>query len=385
MKGIKLGLFAILMSLNAVLSTGCWNYREIDDVDIVAGVAVDKGTTAKYLVTVEIVQVSGGRESKTSSDIISIEGESMFDAARNQIAVSGKRLYWAHSKVIIISEDIAREGLLDVIDWYLRDAETREDVNILVSRADTAREILVESMEDKAERKVKSFELENIINNQRSLSKAPNIQVWELINRISKEGYSTVAPTVSIKKEDGKKIPQIIGTAIFEGDKLIGFINGQETQEMLIVQNELKGGVLIGKTKNAGSSAALEIFSCKAKIKPIVNGNSIHIRVSIDMTTAIDEIDSAADLIGEEGRKDLEQGTEAMLEKQIGELIKKIQSDYGADIFGFGRKVMENNPEVWRGVGKNWKKEFENLKVSVDVNVHIKNSAVLSKPLKVGD
>lgn len=382
MKGIKLVLCTVLISLNAVLAAGCWNYREIDEVDIVAGVAVDKGTTGKYLVTTEIVQVSGGRESKITSEIISAEGESIFDAARNQISLSGKKLYWAHSKVIIISEDIAREGVIKVVDWYIRDAETREDVLILISRAETAREILVESTTTK---NVVSFEIENAIDNHKSLSKAPKVQVWDFINQLSIEGYSAIAPTVSISKEDGKKRTQIIGTAIFKGDKLIGFLDGQETQEMLLVQDQLKGGVLTIKSGVAKTSVALEVFSSKTRIKPIINGSNIHICVNIDMVAAIDEIDNTVDVINGKGLMELEQETEAMLEKKVGELITKVQLDYGADIFGFGRKVKEDKPSVWRRIGKDWGEKFKDLETCIDVNVSIKNSAVLSEPLKLGD
>jgi spore germination protein KC len=382
MKRIKVVLLALLISLNTGITSGCWNYREVDTMAIVAGVTVDKGIDGKYMITAEIVKISGGMEIKTTSEIISMEGESMIDAVRNEIALSGKRLYWSHAKIIIISEEIAREGIAGVIDWYLRDSETRADVHLLISRGNSANEIfkgktIIEE--------IKSYELAEMLDNQKSLSKAPRIEMWEFSNRLSQEGFSAVAPVINLKEVNGKKNLRIEGTAIFSSDKVIGFLDGQETQAMLFVQNQVMGGVLPSKVIVDETSATLEIFKSKTKVEPVIDGNTIQINVNIDITTAIDELDGPADLISEEGRKKLEQRTEDMLKKSISELIRKIQTDYNADIFGFGARLREDRPVVWKRIGNKWKEEFKNLKVSVDINVNIKKSAMLSKPLEVGD
>ena len=74
-----------------------------------------------------------------------------------------------------------------------------------------------------------------------------------------------------------------------------------------------------------------------------------------------------------------------MIKNRIEKLIKKVQTDYGVDIFGFGAKLRENKPKVWNTVEANWADTFKTLKVNVEAKVHIKNSAMLSKPLEVGE
>lgn len=383
MRSIKTCLLAFVVVFQIVCTTGCWNYREIDTVAIVAGVAVDKGTEDKYMITAEIVQISGGRDSKTSSKIVSMEGRSIFDAVRNKIALQGKRLYWAHSKLIIISEEIAREGMTKVIDWYIRDSETRADAYVLVSTGNTAKEVL--EGETSSIEEVKSFELDRMLENQKSLSKAPVINAWEFSNRLSVDGFSAIAPAVHLKESDGEMIPQIMGTAVFKGDKLIGLLDGHETKEMLFVQNQIKGGVFANESKTDDTYATLEIFKSKTKIQPVNNGELAEMRVIIDITTAIDEIDGTTDLMDDKERETLEQTVEEILEKHIQRVIRKVQTEYGADIFGFGAKLREKRPEMWRRVEGNWEEVFRALKVSVEVKVTIRNSAMLSEPLKVGD
>ncbi len=66
-------------------------------------------------------------------------------------------------------------------------------------------------------------------------------------------------------------------------------------------------------------------------------------------------------------------------------LIKKVQSEYGADIFGFGVKLHEDKAEEWNKVENNWEEVFKDLKVNIKTNVNIKGSALLSKTFGEGD
>jgi spore germination protein KC len=111
-------LLVVVLAANTMLLSGCWNYREIDKLAIVAGVAIDREQeTNRFLMTTEIIDLkSSGKEVEIKSQKIDTEGETIFDAVRNMIKISAKRLYWSHLKVIIISQDIAKEGVVQVID-----------------------------------------------------------------------------------------------------------------------------------------------------------------------------------------------------------------------------------------------------------------------------
>ena len=384
MKKIRIALLIFIILMNSIFATGCWNYKEVDEFSIVAGVAVDKGIENQFQMTVEIVQISSGKDTKMTSKTITVEGKTMFDAARNLISLSGKRLYWSHAKVLILSKEIASEGVTKIIEWYTRDAETREEVNILISEEESAKAIFDAqgTTED-----VKSFVLGEIIKNQASLSKAPITDILKFDIESKTKGISTVIPAISLKKTDGKMIPQIMGTAIIKNDKLVGFLNGEETKDLIFIRNEVRGGLLVEEmqTKDEPTLVSLEIFKSKTKVTPVVDNKDIKINLDIDTIAAIDEIGGAENFIDDEGRMKLEQSTENTLEKRIESLINKIKLEYDADIFGFGAKLWEDKAQVWNNVGNNWEEIFKDLRVNVKARVHIKNSAVLSKSFEKGD
>jgi len=384
MKKIRIPLLVLLTLISAIILTGCWNYREVDKLSIVAGVAVDKGIENKYQLTVEIVQISGGRDTKMTSRTVTMEGKTMFDAARNMISLSGKRLYWSHARVIILSKEIASEGISEAIEWYTRDAETREDVYILISEGASAKEIF-EGQETTEE--IKSFTLGEMIENQKSLSKAPTTDVLKFLIETKNKEFSTIMPAARLRKIDGKVIPQIMGSAIIKNNKLVGFLNGEETRYLNFIRNEVKGGILVEEMQanDVPTLVSLEIFKNKTKITPIVEGEDIEINLNIDTTVAIGEIQGTKNIFDDEGRNELEQSAENMLKEQIESLIAKVQSKYEADIFGFGAKLREDKAQVWDSVGSNWDEVFKDLKVNVNTRIHIKNSAVLSKSSDKGD
>ena len=376
MKRVKAILLSSIIFLNSILFTGCWNYRETDELAIVTGAAIDKDKDGKLSITVEIAEFTNEKESKVAPRTITIKGDTVFDAARNGVLVLGKKLYWSHAKVLIVSEQVAREGIIKVMDWLIRDSETRTDINILVSKGHSAKEVLKSIGKSND---IRAFQLGTAIDNQVVVSKAPKIEAWEVANALCSKAEAAIAPSVELKSELGKEAPSVVGTAIFKRDKLAGFLNGEETKDMLFVQDKIKGGVLV-RIEGEGNNevpVSLEIFNSKTKIEPVVYNNNITFNININTTAAIDELGGSKDFIDENGRKELEKSCEKMLKS-------KMQKEYDADIFGLGRKLKQDKPREWKKVEDKWEEKFQGVHTNVSVNIYIRNSATLSEPLKIG-
>ena len=55
--------------------------------------------------------------------------------------ISNHKLYFPHNQVIIMGKSLAEDGVIKYLDFFLRDAETRDNVLVLVAGG-TAGEIL---------------------------------------------------------------------------------------------------------------------------------------------------------------------------------------------------------------------------------------------------
>jgi spore germination protein KC len=365
------------------ITSGCWNYREVEDLAVVSGMAFDKNDD-KFFVTSEIINVTGGRDSKISTKLITSEGITIFDALRKTIKTAGKRLYFSHAEVIIIGTEVAKEGVIPVMDWVRRDAEPRDTLHFLVSKEKSAKEIL---QHQPITSDVLSFELNDMLKSEKSLSYAIDTAEWQFIKDLAAMGVSATLPTVDLTMDDNKLVPEITGTGVFKQDRLVGFFNGEETKTMLFIKDKIKGGLLDKKEykDNSETSVALEIFKNKTKLKPHFANGKTTIEINTNTDVAIGENGGRDNCIDEPARTKLKTDFEAMLEINIKNLVKKAQEQYDTDIFGFGKLIKLNMPDLWKQIESDWDKLYKSVDVDVHSTINIKNSASKSKPIKVGD
>lgn len=383
MINLKKKILFFIISISMFILSGCWNYREINDVNIINGAAVDSFEEKdEYVLSVEIIKPLGGQDFKLGADIISEKGKSIFDAVRTMIIHSGKRGYWPHAKVFIISEDIAKKGVVEVLDFINRDAEVRSDIWLLISQEKTAKQIL--DCKTKLHSTI-SAHLEDKLKNKDSVSKFETIELHQFLKDLASEGISCTVPAVHITKED-EQVPDIYGMGVFKKDKLIGYIDGMETMSMMLIKDQLKSGeFVVRNVDNTSTDCTLEIFKAKTKVKPVIKNGDIVMKIDSKLDVGIAEIVGTADLISEPGRDKLKAQAEETVKKRVLKTIKRVQKDYDSDIFGFGNVIYRKMPNEWKKIKSDWDKIFAHLKIDINVEINIKGSALTSKPIKVGD
>ena len=69
--------------------------------------------------------------------------------------------------------------------------------------------------------------------------------------------------------------------------------------------------------------------------------------------------------------------TEKQLAEEIGATIKKVQTKYNTDIFGFGNYIYKSDPKLWRKINSDWNVLFTNMEVEIKPQITIENSALM--------
>ena len=362
---------------------GCWNYREIDTLAIVAGMAIDKDmTTNKYVFTTEIITTqSQGVSSIISSQIFTSESDSIFDAVRDMIEKTGLRLFWSDAKVVIVSESLAREGIIPALDWTNRSNFVRPDMWLLIAKGNTASEILKTKVKLN---EVTSFHLDDALNSWKVLSRFTNSMVWSFIDGLS-SGNSQAVTTVKNELSDGTIIPLVEGCAIFKSDKLVGYLDGTETSYMLMVNNKIKQGLFtLLNVSGSSNNVTLKLNDNRTKLTPVYNNGLVSMIVDVYPVVSIHEIQGTKDYMNEVNLKILQSEAEKKIEIQIQSLISKLQNNYDSDVLGFGEIFKEDKPKVSEDYKKNKKDIFKNMKTKVNVHMIIKSSNRTIKPIYIG-
>ncbi len=379
----KFILLAVLIITNSIYFCGCWNYNEIEESLIVLGVAIDKNKSGdKYLLTFEVLDFEmSGKDAKQGTKFIESEGKTIFEAIRNTLNIVGKKLYWPHADIAIISEEIAKEGIIPALDFMYRDSEVRTEMYILISREKTAKEVLMQGM---LLSQASSDNIHNLLDTQDISGKFPHVLVYKLINYM-KTG-NIMLPAIELKEILGKKTTVISSTAIFENDKLIGYLNKDESQALLFVNDYIKGGLITFDmdTANKKEKISLEIFKSKTKVKPCYIDNKLTMDIDIKVDAAIGETATSVDYINGENFELLKKTAEKEIKTSVENLIQKVQLKFNADILYYNIFIKADMPKVWRSIEGDWKNNiFKNLKSNVKVYIKIRNSAFVMKSIEL--
>lgn len=374
----------LFLTFNLLFLTGCWNYHEIEYYAIASTLAVDKDSNGDYRLLSEFLELTPSQSGANyKTNLVETSGKTIFEAARNMIALTERRPYWSHAKVIIVSEEVARDGIVPILDWVVRDPFPRPTIYLYISKNSTAKEILEgENISTKSI----SFEYEEAISSFKYLSKSPQIEAYRIANKISEEKLYVVLPTVELLPEKDKLNLNISGSAFFRGDKLEGFLNPMDTMKYLFIINEISAGLIVVNLDEGNKdNATLTIKKSKTKIDSEIDNDEITIILNIKTHVSLAEIDNEIDYTSKEGRQFLKERTEKYIEEELKTLIEKMQKQYGLDIFQFGDHIRKNNPSLWKKIEKDWDSIFRDLHVVINSTVFIEGSGHITKPIKAGD
>ena len=382
---LKKQIALLFIVINICTVSGCSGYREVDKLGIAAGIAIDFNEYGdKYVVTVEMIEVGASENTKsTISKFYTTTGDSVFDAVRLLIIKTGRRIFWSHSVVILVGEEVAQKGMVPVLDWVSRDTEPRADMNLIITKGCTAKDLLICRSEPND---MSSFHLNDIMKSQKILSKMASATVWEFVNDISSGLTQPTAPAAQLYTTEGETEQDIYGTAIFKKDKVVGYINRDESFYLYMIKDKLKEGIIVVKDAvGTNTTISFEVFHNKTTLTPIYENEKMIMKVDVKTVVAIDEVSGTDDLVvNEEGRDKLKKQTEEIVTKNLLDLIIKMQQEYNTDILGFTSTMKIKSPNIWRKLEHNKNEVFQNIIPEINVQIIIKGSGTNSKPIKIG-
>lgn len=371
MKAAKCFL-VLLLSVNMIFLSGCWNYRDLENLSIVAGMAIDQGKEGyKYHVTFELLDAA---QEKADAKMLETDGDTLFDCARNAIRKSKKKLFFSHCRVAVISNQVAAAGITPLLDFLIRDNEPRTNLDLIISKEKTAGEIL--EQEPVTDHLVSVEISEQLHQNISSLGEAPTVSLYQANNILAENASSLILPTIKVS-DDKIKSTELDGCGIFKKDKLIGYLNPNETRYVLFVKNELKGGLLQTSPQNDKNFITVEITQNRTKVQTEVKGKDVSAQIEIQMVGALGANETSKDYTTLNGIEQAQKSAEREISYGVNQVIKKVQQEYGSDIFGFGSKIHQDNPKDWEKIKDNWEDTFRKLKYTITTKVTLENTGAI--------
>lgn len=436
MEGESLPMFLRLLTATALVMTcaviigGCWGRTEVDDLALVMAIGLDKAPDNTLFVTLQIAApraVAGGGaqgggpgaggEKNKASLITTLRGRSilgLIDIANTYI---DRRPSFVHAKLLVVGEDLARQGMAAYISELVRFHEIRRTMFLVIAKG-TAYEFITGNSPILEQNPAKNLELLALASRKAGL--IPSSQLHRFLVEMQSLGEEPLVILAGINKQQppegeekrdknegapGLSIPigksdlhyvagkspsvggnpvELLGAAVFKGDKMVGEITGEEVRYVLYLRGIFKQGITVVKDPFADDrfvSADLRLAR-PTQIRITKDGGKFHIRVRLMLEGG---------LIGSQGQEDYTdpktlQTVETQLakgiEKGCNDIIKRAQTTFESDIFSFGNKARHLTMTWQEWEHLDWPKEFPQASVNVTVGVELRRTGLLFKPPK---
>lgn len=351
-----------------LLFGGCGNYQELNEFDIVAGMAVDS-TADGYKVTLELVNQEGFLQDGLSSRTVTLEGKTFPKALESSNVRFSKQFHYGNMQVIIISEEIARqEGIGELLNCFLRDYSIRETIQLLVSIGESAEETLSANGVDNT---IVSYALEEIVRPPRlANSHTKEISIYNALDTLKTPGKTLVLPCVQtwVDEEENPCI-EVSGLAAFSEDRLQLLLPQQDTPFFLYAMNQLQTHELAFLLPDSQKEITVRITKSETKRSFSESENTIRFRFDITASGSLSHTPPGMDIMDPAEKKHLEQAASGTLRNAVSGLLTSSLQEYGLDIASMQYDIYLWNQTLWKkaehGIQNN------SVDIAIDVNAQV--------------
>ncbi|MFD2875491.1 hypothetical protein ACFTAO_05150 [Paenibacillus rhizoplanae] len=141
--------------------------------------------------------MGGGGGGSTSSPpflTFTVKGRTIMEAIERTNLTSTREMFFSHSRITVIGESLARHGINQLIDMFLRKQDARETVFVFITQGD-AGDILDQLMQ--MTKKIRGAGIQLMIEQEAKLvSYYPGTRLYELAMALSSESRSAVLPEI---------------------------------------------------------------------------------------------------------------------------------------------------------------------------------------------
>lgn len=356
-----------------LISSGCYNYKEINNMAIVSSIGIDKDNkNDKYIVS---AQIMNSKESENSEDsqitVYTKEGDTVHEALRNITLKSPRKLYGNHLSKIVLSEEVAQEGIDNILDTFNRVTEVRNEFIITIVKEDKASDVLkVLTTTESIPAEYVKLSLK-IADETSGLTYATKLD--EFISLYLKKGIDPVVPVLKIDKKEkkGTTINNITTTnpiskiviedlAVTNKGKLETYLKNEEVIGYNFLRNQIQKMIIPVKCDDENNYASISILKNKTKSNATKKDNKYIINFNINSEAIITEYNCKKDLTDEKVIKELEKDTEKKIKRYIKKSLNK-QKETKGKFLGLERIIYLDYPK--------YKNEDYSVKYNVNVNL----------------
>lgn len=366
-------IFSILLLF---MLTGCFDHKELNTIGIQTATEISK-VDDEYVLQAQVVNPQ-------SKDTVSVQapffiyegrGKTIQEAYRQIKLQSSRFLYSNHLQILIINENLAKEDVSQIIDFYLRTPHIRTEFNIIIGKNENilstttpidnvSSTSIVETMKTNN----RYLGVTNLItfNEFTNMSIDDNLEI--ILPSIETVNYNEKADTTeNTEKTKIESMYKLGNLAIFKDNKLLGYLTKEESITYNILKNKTKT-TLVTYECEKDKYMTIEMTSLKSDMTT----KNKEININVEMSGNINETMCKIALDDEKNIKKLQKELEEYVKSNIEKNIDNIRKTYNSDIFGFLDLIYKTDYDTYKEIKESWYDEiYQNMKINVSTSVKI--------------
>ncbi|MGD8190133.1 Ger(x)C family spore germination protein [Brevibacillus ginsengisoli] len=369
--------FWFLLLLCSFILAGCWDRRELEERTSLLAIAIDMSeeNPKLYKITVQIpiptkIAGSGGTGGGKGGDtvrVMSSTGKTVIDAANNLQNRLNQRIFLGHTRVVAVSEDVARKGLTDIIDGFRRNPQMRRLLWPIVVKGKASHLLEIQP-------KISQIPIAYVMDMIESGSKLQIIPDQTLGNFYIQSSSSRLEPFLNYM-EATKNDVAWKGIAVFKGDKLVGVLPDTLSWVLLQLSEKKRGGnIVVPIQGKKGEYLAFhpKVVKTKVNVEHTPNARGGHkVSYLCKLQGDIMETTYHTNLKDEDLIPIYQKLIKEELDRRAKSLLIKLQKEYKTDVLKLG-SIMHayHYQDYW--VNHHWNEDFPKMEVSVVYDVRIR-------------
>lgn len=393
----------LCLPLLSVLITGCWDDRELNELGITSGSAYDWEDN-QWKATYQVINPSSGASgmgsgggSTTSPPFLTftVKGRTILEAIERTNLTSTREMFFSHSRITVLGESVARHGINQLIDMFLRKQDARETVYVFLSEED-AGDILDQLMQMT---KNQGAGVQLMIEQEsRLVSYYPGVRLYELAMALSSESGSAVLPeilltghevmdeTTEIARTDLPSRLALGKLGVLKGEKLIGWLNQKQAFGLSFMTNKVNSATIAFPSRPKASDtpdASFVLQKSSTSVHPVWDKDHYVMNIHIKGSGVLSELGSVMDLNERASITEME----GSIEQQILELVNNSWTavrKLGADVTGFAVRIHRSDRKRWKQIeqDKSWDSVFREIEIRPHVSIKIERTGLSNKSFK---
>ena len=404
-------LLAVLLIISLLAAPGCWNRRAPELLGLVLATAFDyddaRGLSPVIVQGANPIVMGGGQDANNGGGgggggpsfwTVSAFGQTPYEALQSLAMGTSREFFWAHNRVLLFSEKLARRGIGEILDLVARERQFRPVMTPAVVEGNLRR--LMEAQFPLEESGARGLD-RLIVTTQFDLAVFPLMLFYELYSTLGQPGVEMIIGKIEVLEEGaagqgsggagggsetGQAPPaQIGGAAVFRGDRMVGWADLNQVRGWHYATGRgIRFNFPVPCPDHEGGYFSIEIFSVKSSMRPAAGGQDLKVIIEVMADGRTEDVscrhehnlDVETELI-----KRIERACAQTIRDRI-ESMLSLSRELKSDFLGLGNLFYRKEPRLWREIEGRWEEILSGLVVEVRVKFNLTRPGVVISPGK---